>query len=302
MPTSAPQSTALRFGANIDPAAADPAEAVARAQLAEAAGFDLALMQDHPYNRGHLDTWTVLGAIAACTSRITVGSNVSPLPLRPPVLLAKAIATLSVLTHGRVVLGLGAGGFPDSITAFGGPRLTPGEAVSALDEGIRLIRRLWTDERPTTFTGSHYQTRDALFGPRPAAPIPIWIGASKPCMLRLTGRLGDGVLLSAPYVPLDQLPTLNAAIDAGSSAAGRPPTAIRRAYNVMGDMGDAGGNDGPVGTGGVYTADAWIRGLIEYAGAGRIDTFIFWPNNDRHAQLRRFAAEVIPAVRAGCST
>jgi alkanesulfonate monooxygenase SsuD/methylene tetrahydromethanopterin reductase-like flavin-dependent oxidoreductase (luciferase family) len=297
VPTPEPASNSLLFGANLDPNAADPEEAIARAQLAEAAGYDLALMQDHPYNREHLDTWTALGMIAARTSRITVGSNVSPLPLRPPVMLAKAIATLHALTHGRVVLGLGAGGFPRYLSAFGAPELSPGESVTALDEGTRLIRQLWGADRASTFRGDHYTTRGAMFGPKPATPIPIWIGGSQPRMLRLTGRLADGILLSASYVPLSQLPTMNATIDEAAIATGRDPADIRRAYNLFGDITDGNGDDGAVGTGGASSVAAWIEGLTEYARAGRIDTFVFWPNQDRHAQLRRFASDVIPGVR-----
>lgn len=297
-----PASRSLRFGANIDPTAADPEEAIARAQLAEATGFDLALMQDHPYNREQLDTWTVLGAIAARTDRIVVGSNVSPLPLRPPVMLAKAIATLHTLTRGRVVLGLGAGGFPEYLSAFGAPALTPGESVTALDEGIQLIRQLWSDNRATSFRGSHYHTQGARFGPKPAGAIPIWIGAAKPRMLRLTGRLADGILLSAPYVPADQLPAINAMIDAAAIAAGRDPALIRRAYNVFGDLAaTSSGDRSAAGTGGAYPVATWVRDLTGYARDGRIDTFIFWPNHDRHAQLRTFAAEVIPGIRDALS-
>lgn len=298
MPPPDPASIPLLFGANIDPNAADPEEAIARAQLAEAAGYELALMQDHPYNREHLDTWTILGTIAAHTTRIMVGSNVSPLPLRPPVMLAKAIATLHVLTRGRVILGLGAGGFPQYLSAFGAPARSPGESVAALDEAIQLIRQLWGDSRATTFRGDYYANQGALFGPKPAGNIPIWIGGFKPRMLRLTGRLADGLIISAPYVPFDQLGAINATIDEAALAAGRAPTAIRRAYNLFGDFAETGqGDDGAVGTGGAYSVNAWIRGLTEYASAGRIDTFVFWPNHDRHAQLQRFAAEVIPGVR-----
>ncbi len=300
MPPSAANATAysLLFGANIDPNAADPAEAVARAQVAEDAGYDLALMQDHPYNPEHLDTWTALGAIATSTNRIIIGSNVSPLPLRPPVMLAKAVASLQALTHGRVILGLGAGGFPAHLAAFGAPARSPGESVTALDEGIQLIRQLWSTNQAISFDGDFYQTTDAVFGPVPERPIPIWIGGGKPRMLRLTGRLGDGILLSAPRVPLDDLPGINATIDEAARGAGRDPGDVRRAYNVMGDIVDSGGDDAAAGGGGVYPVDAWIRDLATYARAGRIDTFIFWPNHDRHAQLRRFAAEVIPGVRA----
>jgi alkanesulfonate monooxygenase SsuD/methylene tetrahydromethanopterin reductase-like flavin-dependent oxidoreductase (luciferase family) len=299
LPPSAANATAysLRFGANIDPNAADPEEAVSRAQVAEDAGYDLALVQDHPDNPEHLDTWTVLGAIATSTNRIIIGSNVSPLPLRPPVMLAKAVASLQVLTHGRVILGLGAGGFLEQIAAFGAPARSPGESVTALDEGIQLIRQLWSNNQAISFSGDFYQTSDAVFGPKPEPAIPIWIGGSKPRMLRLTGRLGDGILLSAPRVPLDDLPGINATINEAALDAGREPGEVRRAYNVMGDIVDSGGDDAPAGGGG-YTVDAWIRDLTTYARCGRIDTFIFWPNHDRHAQLRRFAAEVVPGVRA----
>jgi alkanesulfonate monooxygenase SsuD/methylene tetrahydromethanopterin reductase-like flavin-dependent oxidoreductase (luciferase family) len=297
VPTPEPASNPLLFGANIDPNAADPEEAIARAQLAEATGYDLALMQDHPYNREHLDTWTVLGMIAARTSRITVGSNVSPLPLRPPVMLAKAIATLHALTHGRVLLGLGAGGFPRYLSAFGASELSPGESVTALDEGIRLIRQLWGADRAATFRGDYYATRGALFGPKPATAIPIWVGGTKPRMLRLTGRLADGLLVSASYVPLAQLAPINATIDEAAIAAGRAPADIRRAYNLFGAIADGEGDDGAVGTGGAHSISAWIQGLTDYARAGRIDTFVFWPSHDRHAQLRRFATDVIPGVR-----
>jgi hypothetical protein len=137
-----------------------------------------------------------------------------------------------------------------------------------------------------------------MFGPKPAERIPIWIGGTGPRMLRLTGQLADGLIVSAAYVPLVRLSRLNAAIDEAAIAAGRPPSAIRRAHNLFGDIGDGGDGDGSaVGTGGTYPVDAWIRGLSEYARAGRLDTFVFWPNHDRHAQLEQFAREVVPGVR-----
>jgi alkanesulfonate monooxygenase SsuD/methylene tetrahydromethanopterin reductase-like flavin-dependent oxidoreductase (luciferase family) len=290
----------LQFAANVDATAADPAAAIARAQLAEALGFDVVLMQDHPYNAAHLDTWTTLTAIAARTERIGVGSNVSPLPLRPPAMLAKQVASLAALSPGRVILGLGAGGFTQGIQAFGGPAFAPSAAVEALDEGIRLIHQLWTSDRAVTFTGDHYRVHGVRFGPQPTTPIPIWIGAVKPRMMRLTGRLADGLIVSAGYVPPTALPEINAMLDAAASAAGRSPTAIRRAYNVMGRIDDTVTTTAPdiVGAGGAHAVATWVSALIDYARAGRIDTFAFWPDGDRDAQLRRFAADVIPAVRA----
>jgi alkanesulfonate monooxygenase SsuD/methylene tetrahydromethanopterin reductase-like flavin-dependent oxidoreductase (luciferase family) len=216
-------------------------------------------------------------------------------------MLAKAIATLHALTHGRVLLGLGAGGFPRYLSAFGAPESSPGESVTALDEGIRLIRQLWGADRATTFRGDHYAARGAMFGPKPATAIPIWVGGTKPRMLRLTGRLADGLLVSASYVPLAELAPINATIDEAAIATGRTPADIRRAYNLFGDIADGEGDDGAVGTGGAYSVSAWIQGLAEYVRAGRIDTFVFWPSHDRHAQLRRFATDVIPGVRNALS-
>jgi alkanesulfonate monooxygenase SsuD/methylene tetrahydromethanopterin reductase-like flavin-dependent oxidoreductase (luciferase family) len=291
------------FGANVDAAVADPAAAIARAQLAEQIGFDLVLTQDHPYNPAHLDTWTFLTTVAMRTERIQVGSNVSPLPLRPPAMLAKQVASVAALSGGRVLLGLGAGAFPQGIHAFGGPELAPGAAVAALDEGIRLIRQVWQSDGPASFAGEHHRVRGVRFGPNPERAIPIWVGALRPRMLRLTGRLADGLIVSAGYAPPSALPEFNAQVDAGAAAAGRSPTSVRRAYNVMGRV-EAGATTAAgevVGAGGAHDPATWVAALTRYAAEGRIDTFVFWPdggNGDRDDQLRRFAADVIPGVRA----
>lgn len=292
-----PPTLSLLFGVSLDPTAADPAEPLARARLADELGYDLALVQDHPYNRHHLDTWTLLTAIAMQTQRVRVGADVSPLPLRPPAMLAKAVATLDVLTGGRALLGLGAGGFLRGVESFGGPALTPAESVDALDEGIRLIRQLWTSDRAVTFDGTHHRVRGVRFGPKPAGDVPIWVGALKPRMLRLTGRLADGLLVSAGYVPPETLPAMHAHVDAGAEAAGRAPAAIRRAYNVGGVIGEGGAIGGMSAI--VGGADAWIETLSGWATEYRMDTFVFWPGgDDARDQIRRFAEEVVPGVRA----
>jgi alkanesulfonate monooxygenase SsuD/methylene tetrahydromethanopterin reductase-like flavin-dependent oxidoreductase (luciferase family) len=95
----------LLFGANIDPAIS----AFDVAQVAEETGLDFALVQDHPYNKMHLDTWTFLSAVAARTNRIHIGTNVANVPLRTPAMLAKMAASLDVISGGRVELGIGAG-------------------------------------------------------------------------------------------------------------------------------------------------------------------------------------------------
>src|ERR1700719_2076774 len=111
---------------------------------ADDAGLDMVSVQDHPYNPQFLDTWTLLTTIAAATSRVRVFPNVANLPLRPPAMLARAGATLDILSGGRAELGMGTGAFWDAIEAMGGPRRSPGESVAALREALRADRALAT--------------------------------------------------------------------------------------------------------------------------------------------------------------
>src|SRR6266550_8057775 len=108
--------------------------------MADEAGLDLIGIQDHPYQRRFLDTWMLMATVLANTQRVRVFPDVANLPLRPPAVLAKAAASLDVLSGGRFELGLGAGAFPDVIASMGGPRRTPGESVEALEEAIDVIR------------------------------------------------------------------------------------------------------------------------------------------------------------------
>jgi len=196
----------VKFGVFVTPAAAQPEHALAVASLADELGFDLVGVQDHPYQSRFLDTWTLLTAIAMRTSRIQVFPDVANLPLRPPAILAKAAASLDLLSRGRVELGLGAGGSFDAIKAIGGPMRTRGESVEALEEAIQVIRLMWSGERGVRFEGKYYQLAGVHTGPAPAHPIGIWLGAYKPRMLSLVGRAADGWVPSLGYVqPADLL-------------------------------------------------------------------------------------------------
>src|SRR5919198_5877844 len=116
----------LRFGYFLIPNAADPLLATAR--QVERLGLDYVAVQDHPYQRRFVDAWTLLSMVAATTSRVGVFPDVANLPLRPPAVLAKAAASLDLLSGGRLELGLGSGGVPDAVWAYGGPRRSPREA------------------------------------------------------------------------------------------------------------------------------------------------------------------------------
>ena len=266
----------LQFGVFVTPEAAQAGRVLELAQTAELAGLDLVTFQDHPYQARFLDTWTLLSVVAAQTSAIRVAPNVANLPLRQPVVLARSVASLDLLSGGRVELGLGAGAFWDAIAANGGPRLTPGQAVDALAEAIAIIRGIWDPEtRSVTYAGEHYAVRGAKPGPAPAHPVELWLGAYKPRMLALTGAQADGWLPSESYAGVDALPAMNARIDAAARAAGRPPSAVRRLYNI---------NPG-------HSPEELVALALEHG----MSTFILSADDER--EIQRFASEVAPAVR-----
>ncbi|RKN45375.1 LLM class flavin-dependent oxidoreductase [Micromonospora endolithica] len=280
----------LTFGVFLTPASADPDGVVRLAVQAEQVGLDLVTFQDHPYQPAHLDTWTLLSFVAARTSRVRLSPNVANLPLRPPAVLARAVASLDRLSGGRVELGLGAGAFWDAIEAMGGHRLTPAQAVRALDEAIEVIRQMWdTDSRGgVRVHGEHQRVVGAKRGPAPAHPVGIWLGAYKPRMLALTGRRADGWLPSLAYLQPGDLARGNAVIDDAAGEAGRSPTDVRRLLNIQGRFGAVGRGplDGP--------AEQWAEELADLALTDGVSTFIL--ATDDPDDLRRYAGEVVPAV------
>lgn len=224
----------LAFGTFVTPSAAEPSHTVGLARVSEDVGLDLVTFQDHPYQPAFLDTWTLLAYVGARTERVTLSPNVLNLPLRPPAVVARAAASLDLLTGGRVALGLGAGAFWDAIEAMGGTRLSPGEAVDALGEAIDVIRGLWDTSSRSILRagGEHHRVDGAKRGPAPAHPIPIWVGAYRPRMLRLIGERADGWLPSLGRTTTEDLGRATAVIDEAATASGRRPEDVRRVLNV----------------------------------------------------------------------
>jgi probable F420-dependent oxidoreductase len=184
------------------------------AQLAEAAGFTTAYVIDHlrlpskrligkttadadkPY---FLDPWTTLAAVAACTSTIRLGPQVTPIGLRHPVFVAKWGATIDRISNGRFVLGVGLGHQREEYESHGFPFPPFQERYERLGEGIDLIRRLWTEDDPVTFDGAHYQVTDVPFWPKPIqARVPIWFGGASERIQHAVARQGDGWFPAAP--------------------------------------------------------------------------------------------------------
>ncbi|RDG32402.1 LLM class flavin-dependent oxidoreductase [Streptomyces corynorhini] len=277
----------LLFGAIVVPSSAQPQDAVASARSAERAGLDLVSVPDHPYRPEFLEAWTVLATMAAGTSRIRVLPNVANLALRPPAALARAAASLDLLSGGRVELGLGAGAYWDDIAAEGGPRRTPGEALAATREAVGVLRALWSGAGPVHRRGQHYGLYGAAAGPAPAHDISVWIGAVGPRMLRLTGEVADGWLPSVPHVPPVRLAAGQRLVDEGAEAAGRPPSAVRRLYNLSPGREDGFPRGGP---------RDWPEQLA--ALTVEVGTSAYLLPTHQPDLLRTFGEEVAPATRA----
>ncbi|WP_370890549.1 LLM class flavin-dependent oxidoreductase [Janibacter sp. GXQ6167] len=272
----------VEFGWFAGPDAVNSRELLSAARVADQVGLDLIGVQDHPYNSGHLDAFTLLASMAAVTERIRVFPDVANLPLRGVPMMARAIASIDALSGGRAELGLGTGVFWDGIEALGTPRRTPKESVDAVEEALVLLRG-WFDaqgRRSLTFDGQYYPVKGAHAGPPTAHRVGIWLGAKGPRMLRLLGTYADGWLPSLSFVPPEDLGDMHARMDDAALAAGRSPSEINRIYNVWG---------------GGSTAQ-WVDMLTSFTLEYGMNAYVFGvPPEER--ELRRIGEEIAPAVR-----
>jgi probable F420-dependent oxidoreductase len=239
--------------------AAEPAGLAGRARALEAAGFDSLWVSDHvvlpaeirspyPFAADGRATWptdtpyteavVALAAAAAATDHIGLGTAALVLPQRNPVLLAKQIASVDVISGGRVRLGVGAGWLREEFAALDAPFDGRGARFT---EWIGLLRDCWTG-RPPAHDGPHYALpADTLVLPPPARPVPILIGGHSPVALRRAGKLGDGWLAQQAVPALD--PVLLAAeigaVHAASVAAERDPAALTVVLRLVESAGRA---------------------------------------------------------------
>jgi len=294
------------FAISINPTATDTEKAFELARIADNSLIDLITIQDHPYVNNFLDAWTLLTSLATRTNRVKFMTNVADIPLRHPPILAKAAATLDILTRGRVELGVGAGALWKAIAQYGGPIRSPGDAVQAAEEAIQVIRAIWgfdSDEKVVTFHGKFYNLEGAHPGPRSHHRIGIWLGAMGPRMLNVLGRLGDGwVAPLQSYLPTSKLLDAQRMIDASAVSAGRLPNSIRRGRNISGIIDDEGKHGKSLrgqGEAVVGSVEDWVNELVYYHTDLRIDSFIFWPAEEGKEvdQVRLFAEKVVPRVK-----
>jgi alkanesulfonate monooxygenase SsuD/methylene tetrahydromethanopterin reductase-like flavin-dependent oxidoreductase (luciferase family) len=292
---AAPPPTAAtpRFGAGLSTSAAPGADPVAAARTAERLGFDFVSASDHPGSaHPSYETWTMLTWVAAATTRITVMPKVLGVPFRVPAMTAKAAESLSRLSAGRLILGLGASSDDHEVASLGQPVRTPGGKLCGLAEAIEITHGLWR-EPAFTYPGEIYRTEAAQLEPKPSWPIPIWLGTFGPRALDLTGRLADGWIPSLGYVPDDQIPVMRQRVLDAAAASGRDPASVTCALNLAVTIGAHHRGSGPFEGPATKIAD----GLWHYIELG-FTAFNFSPaDGDPAAQLEVLAAEVLPVLR-----
>ncbi|HEU0237057.1 MAG TPA: LLM class flavin-dependent oxidoreductase [Candidatus Limnocylindrales bacterium] len=196
----------------------------------ERAGFDLAFLIDHFQSDWDgdegpmLEAWTLLAALARDVPRIDIGTFVSGITHRPPVVLAKQAVTLDHVSGGRAILGLGAAWNEREHDAYGIPFPPIGERVDRVEEALAAIDRLEHEPR-VSIGGRFLRIVDAPFEPKPVrGHVPILIGSTKPRMLRIAARYADYV--DFPGRP-DRVREVGRRLSADAAAAGRDPDAIR---------------------------------------------------------------------------
>lgn len=218
------------------------------AERAEAAGFDSVWVSDHLFldwgkyggpsdPQGALECWTTMTAVASATERVRVGSMALCNDFRNPALLAKMIATLDLLSGGRVDVGLGAGWYEPEYRAAGLDLDAPGHRISRLGESIEIVGRLLEGEE-VVFKGAYYTIDGAVCSPGPVQSPrpPLWVGGKGDYLLKTAARVADGWNFSW-LGSIDTYAERKEAADRACEAAGRDPLDLRRsvgAYVVAG--------------------------------------------------------------------
>ncbi len=271
------------------------------AARADRDGLDLFSLSDHPYLGERLDAYATIGFVLGRTRHLAGFANVTNLPTRPAPMPARSVTSLSALSGGRVVLGMGAGGLWDRIADMGVRRLSAGEAVEAFEEAITLVRMLSGGGPPVTHSGRHYQVSE--IEPAPVAAPPVWTGSVGRRSLAATGRVADGWIpghaadwLSPRYRESRPI------IDAAAAAAGRDPRAVRTVFNVPGRVtgrpqAATRDRDGRwLGGSPAQWVDELTAAVLDHDAAGFM---LFSPAGGAPdtTALGRWAGEIAPAVR-----
>jgi probable F420-dependent oxidoreductase len=263
--------------------------------------YPYTLDRRHPGDGDALEAFSILGVVAGATESLRLVTSVLVLPYRNPVLTAKMVASLDVLSGGRIILGVGVGWLREEFEALDSPDFGKRGAVS--DEWIAIIRNLWTVS-PASFDGRFYRYHDIRCEPFPLQKPhpPIWIGGHSPAALRRTARYGDGWhpvgAIAASPLPPDEMRAHLSTLKRLCEAEKRDFSRLAISYKApLYDSGvpDRGGNRRSFSGTPAEIADD----IRTFAAIGVHELiFDFRGDSISHSieRLQHFAAEVIPSV------
>jgi len=249
----------------------------------------------------YLDALTVMSYLAGVTERVALGSSVLILPYRNPMLVAKMVATLDVLSRGRVILGVGVGWMREEFQALN--LTTFEERGAATDEYIHILRELWTKEWPS-YKGRFYSFDEIRFYPKPVQRPhpPIWIGGHTKAAIRRAARLGDGwhpIGLRPPAgLSPDEYAKAAADLRSQAEAADRDPRKITLSFRAPIKFTDSAAS--AARTPFIGSRDQIVEDIRAYQRLGVSHLIFDFAGSSVDAiveQLHRFAEEVRPAVR-----
>ena len=197
--------------------------------------YPYTLDKKHPSGGDALETFSILGVVAGATERLRLVTSVLVLPYRNPVLTAKMVASLDVLSGGRVTLGVGVGWLKEEFEALDSPDFDKRGAVT--DEWLTIFKQLWT-QSPATFTGQFYSYKDIRAEPLPLQQPhpPIWVGGHSRAALRRTARHGNGWhpvgAIAASPLPPDEMRAQLATLKQLCEAEGRDFASLAISYKA----------------------------------------------------------------------
>jgi F420-dependent oxidoreductase-like protein len=210
---------------------------------AERAGFNRLWVSDHLFldenatDTDCLEAWTLLAALAVRTERIRIGPMVTSQSYRNPALLAKIAAGVDVMSKGRLDFGLGAGWKEVEYRAYGYEFPDAPTRVTQMIETLEICTRMWKDER-ATYQGKHYGIENALCSPKPMQkPLPIWIGGSKPRVMRAAAKYGHAFNITVSASGPGDLPDRLRDLDEACRAENRDPKTLLRSAFLMACVG-----------------------------------------------------------------
>ncbi|HET9809706.1 MAG TPA: TIGR03560 family F420-dependent LLM class oxidoreductase, partial [Candidatus Limnocylindria bacterium] len=200
------------------------------AREAETAGFRALWVSDHLFlgpdavATDCLEAWTLLAALAVDTKKIRIGPMVTAQSYRNPALLAKIAAGVDQMSGGRVEFGVGAGWKEVEYKAYGYEFPDAPTRVTQLVETLEISTRLWTEDK-ATFRGKHYRIEDAVSSPKPVQkPLPIWIGGTKPRVMRIAAKYAHAFNMSNPGQPAElRIAELDRLLPEACKAVSRDP-------------------------------------------------------------------------------